>query len=118
MPVYTIFHRSYISSGNRRNIAEELTKLHTNVTGAEPQAVKVMFFELDTHNIFIGGESAHKYVRVVGQIRQGRTEAQKTDLLEGMHKIMRAVVPKGEIQVQIQEIDDTKTVMTNGVMNT
>ena len=99
-------------------MAEGLTSLHVNVTGVEPQAVKVMFFELATHNIFIGGERPHEYVRMVAQIREGRTETQRTDLLEGMHKIISAVVPSGEIQVQIQEIDDTKTVMTNGVLNT
>ncbi len=119
MPVYTVFHYGHLSSGDRRHVAEQLTSLHADVTGADPQAVKVMFFEFDTGNIFVGGEKPHEYyVRIVGQIRHGRTQAQRTDLFEGMNKIMRTIMPDGEIQVQIQEIDDTKTVMTNGVMNT
>ena len=99
-------------------MAKGLTTLHVKVTGAKPQEVKVMFFDLDRDSLFIGGERVKEYVRVIAQIRQGRTEAQKLELLEGMNRIMRAAVSKGEIQVQILEIDDTKTVMTNGVMNT
>lgn len=117
MPVYTVYHNDSISESRRKWVAKELTRLHTDVTGAEPKAVKVMFFELGYVNFYVGGEHTGRYVRVVGQIRQGRTDTQKTDILEGMHKIMKEVLPKGEIQVQIQEIDDTKTVMTNGVMN-
>lgn len=117
MPVYTVYHRSYISASNREKVARGLTELHTSVTGAESQVVKVMFLELDSDNIFVGGERVNEYVRAVGQIRQGRTHAQKHEILEGMYSILREIIPAGEVQTQILEIDDTKTVMTDGVMN-
>ena len=117
MPVYTVFHRSCIPIEHREWVADRLTALHVSITGAEPDAVKVMFIEFDADSIFIGGKQTTEYVRAVGQIRQGRTEDQKKAILYGMYEILRLIVHDGEIQTQIVEIDDSKTVMTNGVLN-
>ena len=99
-------------------MADRFTALHVVVTGADAETVKVMFIELDADSIFIAGQRTGDYVRAVAQIRQGRTEVQKNDILWRMYEILRLVVHEGDIQTQIVEIDDTKTVMTNGVLNT
>lgn len=120
MPLYTVLHRSCIPKEARKALAEDLTRLHTSVTSTEafPGAVKVMFIDLDSDSLFVGGDKVDAYVRVIGQIRRGRTEEQKLALLSGMYQIMEAAVHGCEIQTQITEIDDTKTVMTNGSLNT
>ncbi len=95
-----------------------MTDLHVTITAVPANAVKVMFIKLDVDSIFIGGERTEDYARVVAQIRQGRTEVQKNAILHGMYEILRLVIDSGEIQTQVVEIDDAKTVMTNGVLNT
>ena len=117
MPVYTIYHRSCIPSETRISVAERLTLLHSSVTGAGPELVKVMFVDLDSDSIFIGGARPATYIRAFAQIREGRTTIQKSEILYGMYEILRSAMPSGEIQTQTVEIDDTKTVMTNGKMN-
>ena len=60
------------------------------------------------------------WIRIIGQIRYGRTEEQKMRLLRGMYECVLFAMDKKaprEIQTQIVEIDDTKTVMTNGILN-
>ena len=56
MPVYTIYHRSSIARDARKRIAESLTDIHCDLTGAQQEAVKVMFLELDIADLFIGGK--------------------------------------------------------------
>ena len=115
--MYTIFHRSLITSNDREELALKLTDLHSRITEAPRESVKVMFIELDRDSFFSGGERTENYVRAVGQIRSGRTEEQKMSILRGMYETLHAVVKTGQIQTQIVEIDDSKTVMTNGVLN-
>ena len=122
MPVYTVYHRSLIKDDKKSYIARQFTALHSSVTGAAEESVKVMFIPLDDHSFFSGGEQCNEHVRVVAQIRYGRTEEQKRSLLCGMYDIVHRAAGKKyygpDIQTQIVEIDDTATVMTNGVLNT
>ena len=113
MPVYTIFHRSLVPIEQRKSLALQLTILHSTVTGAPRESVKVMFIALDNDSFFSGGERSDDFVRVVGQIRCGRTQDQKSSILLGMYEILREVVTTGQIQTQIVGIDDTSTVYYN-----
>ena len=117
MPVYTVFHRSSIPGDKKQALAKSLTDLHSRVTETPEEAVKVMSVGLDVDSFFSGGKRIEDYVRLVGQIRRGRTEEEKWEILRGMYVILQVSLGKGEIQTQIIEIDDTKTVMTNGVLN-
>ena len=118
MPVYTVFHRSLITSNEKEELALKLTDLHSRITEASRESIKVMFIELDHDSFFSGGERTQDYVRAVGQVRCGRTEEQKMSILRGMYEVLRSVVGVGQIQTQIVEIDDSKTVLTNGALNT
>lgn len=130
MPVYTVYHRSPFGRTYKREIALALTNLHSTVTGAPAQAVKVIFIPLDEFDFFSGGQTKNHYVRVVAQIRKGRSEEQRMSILSGMFEIVQRALqlnsihrdkhgPEGEpeIQTQIIEIDDNNTVMTNGTLN-
>ena len=121
MPVYTVYHRSIIEVAAKAEIASGLTSLHSTVTAAQRKSVKVFFIALGRDSYFSGGEPAEEYVRVVAQIRQGRSQDQRMRLMRGMYELVHSVVGSSdgavEIQTQILEIDDTKTVLTNGVLN-
>ena len=120
MPVYTVYHRTAISNRTKEELAVTFTDLHAQVTGAAGNLVKVIFHELDEYSFFSGGRRVQDYIRVIAQIRIGRTESQKRQLLNGMSTIVHTIPGNKvdrEIQTQLVEIDDTKTVMTNGVLN-
>lgn len=121
MPVYTVYHRTLLDASVRQELGRRFTRLHRNVTGAAPDTVKVIFLYLDEDSFFSGGERQEDYVRVVAQIRHGRTEDQRLTILRGMFEIVNTVVQRLaesiEIQTQIIEIDDANTVMTNGKQN-
>lgn len=56
-------------------IAQEITKIHAEVTGAEAYFAQVLFKEFDVHDCFIGGvllDQPHLFLS--GQIRSGRSE--------------------------------------------
>ncbi len=130
MPIYTVYHshiegrlgtlKEALATKERERIAAALTNLHTEVTGAPQESVKVFFLPLEALDYFSGGTLAYGYVRVIAQIRQGISDEQKMRLLKGMYETVKAAKSAGklkEIQTQIVEIDDMKTVMTNGVLN-
>lgn len=121
MPVYTIYHRPLIQGKPRFQLAENITKLHCSLTGAERNSVKIIFHQLDRYTFFSGGEDKYDYVRVIAQIRRGRSEEVRLALLRGMYEVTKsafALKSEGqEIQTQIVEIDDERFVMTNGVLN-
>lgn len=130
MPVYTIYHRPSFSRIDKKQLALAFTNLHCTVTGTAPQAVKVIFIYLDEFDFFCGGDTKKDYVRVAAQIRKGRTEEQRMSILSGMFEIVQRELDRSsicrekdrpfdsDIETQIVEIDDTTTVMTNGVLNT
>ncbi|MEM7781224.1 MAG: tautomerase family protein [Pseudomonadota bacterium] len=61
-------------------IAADVTRIHCDVTGAPAKFVHVFFFE-DGPMPPLGDKSAMLY----GQIRAGRTDAQKAQIAEEMH---------------------------------
>lgn len=86
MPLYTCNAKAgAIPAEAKAKIASDLTRIHCDVTGAPPQFVHVFFFE-DRDNPPLGAASAMLF----GQIRHGRTDAQKAqicaEMREAIHK--------------------------------
>jgi phenylpyruvate tautomerase PptA (4-oxalocrotonate tautomerase family) len=83
MATYIVYFAGLILSTHQKyTIAQAITKIHADVTGAEAYFAQVIFKELDIHDCFIGGvllEDAHIFVN--GQIRSGRSEQIKKQLL-------------------------------------
>lgn len=65
----------------KAKIADDVTRIHCEVTGAPAQFVHVFFFE-NAPNPPLKGKSAVLY----GQIRSGRTDAQKARICEEMQE--------------------------------
>ncbi|HEV8623476.1 MAG TPA: tautomerase family protein, partial [Acidimicrobiia bacterium] len=81
MPHYQFFIQSQSNTALRKAaIAEAFTEVHTRITGAPASYVNCTFVEVEAGSIYVGGEVT-EFGRMVGIIRQGRTEEVKRQLL-------------------------------------
>ena len=80
MPLYTVNTKAgAMPERAKAPLAEQLTEIHCRVTDAPPTFVHVFFFE-DAPMPPLGDKSAMVY----GQIRHGRTDAQKAQIWSEM----------------------------------
>ncbi|MEM1086339.1 MAG: tautomerase family protein [Pseudomonadota bacterium] len=80
MPLYSCNTKTgAIPETAKAKIAQDITDIHCDVTGAPPTFVHAFFFEEATHQP-LGDYTAFLF----GQIRSGRTEQQKQDIRERM----------------------------------
>jgi phenylpyruvate tautomerase PptA (4-oxalocrotonate tautomerase family) len=84
MPTYTCWSEAGIASPEARaKIATALTEIHHEVAVAPRYFVQVLFAELAADSLFLAGQPApagHVWIRA--DIRAGRTEEQKAELLQ------------------------------------
>ena len=81
MPFYTCFAFSdSLSAAQKANIAEEITRIHTKLTGAPRSFVRVLFHEMRSSDIFTGGKPL-PCAMIRGVIRAGRSAEVKKQLL-------------------------------------
>jgi phenylpyruvate tautomerase PptA (4-oxalocrotonate tautomerase family) len=83
MATYSVYCAGLaLGTHDKYSIAQAITKIHAEVTGAEAYFAQVIFKELDLHDCFIGGvllDEPHIFLN--GQIRSGRSEQTKKQLL-------------------------------------
>ena len=83
MATYTVNYAGIsLTTHQKFTIAKAITKIHADVTGAEAYFAQVIFKQLDLHDCFIGGvllDEPHLFLS--GQIRSGRSEQMKKQLL-------------------------------------
>ena len=81
MPLYIVNAKAgTVSPEAKPKIASDITRIHCDVTDAPAKFVHVFFFE-DGPMPPLGDKTAMVY----GQIRHGRTDAQKAQIAEEMH---------------------------------
>lgn len=86
MPLYTCnAAKGAISDTAKAEIADDITRIHCDVTGAPSTFVHVFFFE-DAPHLPLNGKKAW----VHGGIRAGRTDAQKMQITEQITESVRA----------------------------
>ncbi|MGA7327751.1 MAG: tautomerase family protein [Rhodomicrobium sp.] len=97
MPTYTVTTmQGRLSAQQKEAIAKEITRIHSEVTGAPSFFAQVLFYELAGGNAFIGGAPVTSdQIFICGQIRDGRTTQQKTALIE---KILEAAAAAAQTQ--------------------
>lgn len=88
MPTYTVTAQAgRLNAGHKADIAAAITRVHNRVTGAPTYFAQVLFVDVAPGNYFIGGVPlAADQVFVHGQIRAGRSVADKDQLIAGMLK--------------------------------
>lgn len=83
MATYSIHYAGIsLTTHQKFTLAQAITKIHADITGAEAYFAQVIFKELDLHDCFIGGvllDEPHIFLN--GQIRMGRSEQMKKQLL-------------------------------------
>lgn len=96
-----------LTTHQKYTLAQAVTKIHADVTGAEAYFAQVIFKELDLHDCFIGGvllDEAHVFLN--GQIRAGRSEQTKKQLLVELEIAIQGAIklPGHHIWAYIDEI--------------
>jgi phenylpyruvate tautomerase PptA (4-oxalocrotonate tautomerase family) len=83
MPTYTVTTAiNRLTPRQKTRIAQEITRIHQAVTGAQPFFAQVIFTAVDPADHFIGGKPLqHDLIYLHGHIRAGRTPEQKQNLL-------------------------------------
>ena len=86
MPLYLCNARpGAISDDVKAGIADDITRIHCDVTDAPPTFVHAFFFEAG-----LASDIGDKTVALHGNIRAGRTEAQKQDIMDQMRDAVHA----------------------------
>ena len=93
MATYSIYFAGFsLKTHQKFSLAQAITKIHADVTGAEAYFAQVIFKELDLHDCFIGGvllDEPHIFLN--GQIRHGRSEQIKKQLLVELEIAIQSV---------------------------
>jgi len=108
MPTYICAAREgSLTKGQKAEIAELITRVHNEVTGAPRSFVQVLFGDLKPGSQFIGGmRPSADQVWINGDIRAGRSERDKSklmlDILRGFSRI--SGVPEADVWVYLNEL--------------
>jgi phenylpyruvate tautomerase PptA (4-oxalocrotonate tautomerase family) len=86
MPTYIVSAVSdRFSADVKQRIAEDITRIHNEATGAQGFFAQVIFNEVPKGNHFVGGSLLRsEQIFVHGHIRAGRSPERKRELLEGI----------------------------------
>lgn len=105
MPTYTCTTRpGLLDDAQRSAIAAAISRAHEAATGAPTYFAQVVFDER-VHR-FIGGVPANAHVMVCGDIRAGRSPAQRTRLVEAIAREVTLIagVDDSEVWVYLAEL--------------
>ena len=83
MPTYSVFYSNLkLNQKIKKKIANGITKVHRDITGANSYFVQVIFINNEKNNHFMGGKEVYKnQIFLHGQIRSGRTSMIKKKLI-------------------------------------
>ena len=86
MPTYIVSAAvGRLSADVKQRIAEDITRIHNQATGAQSFFAQVIFNDVTHGNHYVGGSPLRtEQIFVHGHIRAGRTAERKRELLEGM----------------------------------
>lgn len=108
MPTYTVFAPAgQLSSEQKRFIAGEITRTHSEVTGAPAFFAQVLFVDIAGGNWFVGGAALDSnQVYIHGHIRGGRCAEMKRSLIVGLRDALAsgAGVPTNRVWAYISEL--------------
>lgn len=108
MPTYTVMAPSgQLSSEQKRAIAEKVTRIHSEVTGAPSFFAQVLFVDIADGNWFVGGAALDsKQIYVHGHIRGGRSTEVKRALILGIRDALAsgAGLPTSRVWSYIVEL--------------
>ncbi len=108
MPTYTISSpKGTLQQEQKRRIAREVTRVHSEVTGANTFFAQVLFVETAEESWFQGGTpEAATPVFLHGQIRAGRSAETKARLLASLVAVVAdgSSIPRRQIWAYLHEL--------------
>jgi phenylpyruvate tautomerase PptA (4-oxalocrotonate tautomerase family) len=114
MPTNTVTApRGQLDALQKSRIAQGITRVHSETTGAPSYFAQVIFSEADEGNYFVGGSPhSHRQVFVHGQIRGGRTLEIKSALIASMLEVVAeaASIPRTSVWIYIVDLQSRQMV--------
>src|SRR4051794_28898209 len=111
MPTYVCWTRAgQLSPDQRQRIAKSITEIHHDVALAPRYFVQVIFNEWERHSHYIGGaEPEDTYIWIRADIRSGRTQEQKRQLLTRIVDEVCAIsdVSRENVRIYLSELPGT-----------
>jgi len=108
MPTYTVTTpEGCLNDDKRAAIAREITRVHSETTGAPTYFAQVIFHDVAPGKYFVGGQPLRgKQLFVNGQIRAGRTKESKDTLIAQMLAAVAgaAGLPANHVWVYITDL--------------
>ena len=107
MPTYTVTNSNFnLTSKQKKNLAEGITKVHNVVTGANTYFAQVIFNKTKKNNHFMGGKKVKEpSIFLLGQIRAGRPKNIKDKLISELKNVLLKESKLDETQVWVYIID-------------
>ena len=107
MPTYTVTNSNFnLTTKQKNNLAQGITKVHNVVTGANTYFAQVMFNKTKKNNHFMGGKKVKEpSLFLLGQIRAGRPKKTKDRLISDLKNILIKKTKLDETQVWVYIID-------------
>ena len=105
MPVYQVVSpEDLLTDQQRRQIVEEITRIHTTATGAPEAFVNVFFQDVPPGRMFSAGKPSRLSL-IVGSIREGRTIELRQQVLRDLSEMWASITgtSEAELLLAIQE---------------
>ena len=109
MPVYQCYSpKGLVTESAKAKIAEEMTSMYCNATGALASWVKVLFHELPEGECFTGGKPATQSL-ILGINRHGRDLETRSAMLRQLSQIWTRATGQSEadLWISVTEVDHT-----------
>ena len=107
MPTYSVTNSNFtLTSKQQKKLAEDITKVHNVVTGANTYFAQVIFNKIKKDNHFMGGKKVKEpSLFLHGQIRAGRPKEIKDKLITDLKNILIENSKLDETQIWVYIVD-------------
>ena len=120
MPTYTVTNSNFnLSSKQQKKLAEEITKVHNIVTGANTYFAQVIFNKTKKNNHFMGGKKVREAsMFLLGQIRAGRSKEVKDKLISDLKNVLvkNSKLDETQIWVYINDLPPSQMIEYGAVL--
>ena len=120
MPTYTVTNSNFnISSKQQKKLAEGITKVHNNVTGANTYFAQVIFNKIKKNNHFMGGKLVKEpSLFLLGQIRAGRSKEVKDKLISDLKDVLvkNSNLDETQIWIYINDLPPSQMIEYGAVL--
>lgn len=109
MPIYQCYSpKGLMSKSAKTQLAEEMTSMYCNITGAPQSRVKVLFHEIPEGECFAGGKPATQSL-ILALNRQGRDLETRRAMLRQLSEMWTRITGQSEAElwISLTETDHT-----------